>query len=269
MKDYLYIDSNDDAHQFRFKVSQTPKVNALIKEEKFDEALDEINRLLKTDSSDVNWNCKGIILDKLSKHDEAIECFDKSLSLNQSRDVQLNKANALYNWAKITFFPKAEYDKSLKLIDCSLDAIPEGEDSSEFYFLKAEILEALNRLPESYECYLIAYNELDKLDEFKAQHDYLQNTDDTLINIVGGNFYEFTPKTGDILTLIKDEENEHDPDAIAVTVDDETVGYVANNPYTLIDEVKSASNIKNMIMENQQAEILFIYIGEYVIAKLI
>ena len=42
-----------------------------------------------------------------------------------------------------------------------------------------------------------------------------------------------------------------------------------NNPYTLIDEVKSASDIKNSISDNQKAEILFIYLGEYVVAKLL
>ena len=69
--------------------------------------------------------------------------------------------------------------------------------------------------------------------------------------------------------MVKDEDNEHDPDAIAVVNNGETVGYVANNPYTLIDEVKSASDIKNSISDNQKAEILFIYLGEYVIAKLL
>ena len=116
---------------------------------------------------------------------------------------------------------------------------------------------------------MTAYKEFDRLNELEAQIDYLANTEDTLINIVGSNFYEFTPKSGDIIDLIKEEDNEHDPDAVKVLLDGETVGYVANNPYTLIDEVNSATKIKNMISDNQKAEILFIYLGEYVIAKLI
>ena len=124
-------------------------------------------------------------------------------------------------------------------------------------------------MKESYKSYLIAYKEFDRLEEFKNQVNYLQNTQDTLINIVGSNFYEFTPESGVIVDLVRDEENEHDSDAVAVIVDGNTVGFVANNPYTLIDEVKSASDIKSMIGENQKAEILFIYLGEYVIAKLI
>ena len=269
MKDYLYIDSSDDDHQFRFKVSKTPKIDSLIKEGKFDDALFEIDELLKTDSSEINWNYRGIILDKLSRHEESIECFDKALSINSTEEIQSNKANALFNWAKVMFFPEGNYDKALRLIDCALSSLPDEEDPSEFYFLKAEILEGQNHLRQSHKCYLMAYKEFDRLREFEAQCDYLENTDDTLITIVGSGFYEYTPNAGDIVGLVKDEENEHDPDAIAVIVNEKTAGYVANNAYTLIDEVKSASDIKNMISDDQKAEILFVYLGEYVIAKLI
>ena len=269
MKDYLYIDSSDDAHQARFKVSETPKIDHLIAEKRFSQALSEIDKLLKTDCSYENLNLKGIILMNLDEFEKSLECFDKALDLHESSDIRLNKANCLYGWAKVTFFPEADYEKALKLIDCGIDTIPEGEDPSEFYFLKAEILEALNQLADAHKCYLTAYKEFDRLREFEQQCEYLNNTSDTLINIVGGDFYNYRPEVGDILSLVKDDDNEHDPDAVAVVNNGETVGYVANNPYTLIDEVKSASDIKNRISENQKAEILFVYLGEYVIAKLL
>ncbi|WP_405314839.1 hypothetical protein [Methanobrevibacter sp.] len=269
MKDYLYIDSFDDGYQTRFKVSDTPKIDYLIKEKQFDKALIEIDKLLKTDYSYSNLNLKGIILQNLGRFDESLECFDNALKLHESSEIQLNKANCLYGWAKVTFFPEADYEKALRLIDCGIDNIPEGEDPSEFYFLKAEILEALNQLVDAHKCYLTAYKEFDRLREFEAQCEYLNSTQDTLVNIVGSDFYNFTPEVGNVLSLVKDEDNEHDPDAIAVVDNGETVGYVANNPYTLIDEVKSASDIKNSISANQKAEILFIYLGEYVIAKLL
>ena len=268
MKEYLYVDSNDDSHQARFKVSNTPKIDYLIKERKFSEALGEIDELLKTDSSHSNWNLKGMILCGLSEFEKSIDCFNMALDINQSEDVQLNKANAYYSWSKVTFFPEGDYDKALNLIDEGLDALPDSEDPSEYYFLKAEILEALNELAESHKCYLKAYKEFDRLREFEKQTDYLNETSDTLVNIVGCDFYNYSPKSGDIVGLVRDVENEHDPDAVAVTVDGETVGYVANNSYTLIDEVKSASDIKNSLLDNQKAEILFVYLGQYVIAKL-
>lgn len=269
MKEYLYIDSDDDSHQARFKVSNTSRIDNLISEKRFEEALDEIDQLLKTDTTDVNYNYRGLVLDRLSRYAESVESFDMALRLNQSTDIQKNKANALYDWAKVTFFPEANYDHALELIDCGLDTLPESEDPSEFYFLKAEILEALNLLRQSHKYYLMAHNEFEKLEEFEAQCDYLEKTDDTLINIVGSGFYSYTPQSGDVVGLVRDCENEHDPDAIAVVVKNETVGYVANNQYTLIDEVKSASDIGNMISDDQKAEILFIYLGEYVIARLL
>ena len=45
MKDYLYIDSSDDANQTRFIVSKTPDIDDLIGEKRFGEARDEINRI--------------------------------------------------------------------------------------------------------------------------------------------------------------------------------------------------------------------------------
>ena len=269
MKDYLYIDSADDAGQARFKVSETPKIDHLIKEGEFDRALDEIDKLLKTDFSHENLNLKGIILDNLCEYEKAVDSFNRALDLHPSEDIRQNKANSLYKWAKVTFFPEGNHEKALRLIDCGLETLPESDDPSEFYFLKAEILEALNDLVESHKCYLTAYKEFDRLEEFERQCDYLKNTSDTLINIVGSDFYSYAPKAGDILGLIRDDDNEHDSDAVAVICKGKTVGYVANNPYTLIDEVKSASDIRNYLTEDQKAEVMFTYLGEYVIARLV
>ena len=106
MKDYLYIDSNDDAHQSRFKVSKTPKIDYLIKEKRFDDALDEINSLLKTDFGVDNLKLKGIILNHLSRYEESCECFDEAFNLNPLPEIHDLKSNALYDWAKVTFFPE-------------------------------------------------------------------------------------------------------------------------------------------------------------------
>ena len=272
--DYLDIDPNqkdgsDNTRQTTFKISKTLKVDNLIANEKYDDALSEINRMLKTEANYSNWNLKAFILAKLKKYEESVECFDKALSLNPSDEIKLNKANSIYNWAKVTFFPEGNYEKALRLIDDALNIIPDSEDPSEFYFLKAEILEALNDLAESQKAYLIAYKEFDKLKELENQIEYLNNTSDTLIIITGSYFYNFTPEKDIMVNLVKQDDNEHDPDAIAVMLNDELIGYVANSPYTLIDEVKSASDIKKLINDNQNAKILFNYLGEYTIAKLV
>lgn len=273
-REYLNTDidkqnQNDKTYQATFKVSKTSKVEHLIKEQKYDEALVEINKILQSDNDYSNWNLKGIILDNLKEYEKAIECFDNALNINESSDIKINKANSLYNWGKLSFFPEGNYDKALRLINCGLEVLGESEDPSEFYFLKAEILEGLNDLVEAQKAYLIAYKEFDRLKELENQIEYINNTSDILIIITGCSFYNFTPESGIIVILVKDIENEHDPDAIAVMKDESIVGYVANSDYTLIEEVKSASDIKNVMNNEQKAEILFDYIGEYTIAKLI
>ena len=66
-----------------------------------------------------------------------------------------------------------------------------------------------------YEFEFAEYNEFDKLKEFESQVEYLKTTNDTLINISGSYFYNFTPEENLIINLVKEEDNEHDPDAIA------------------------------------------------------
>ena len=273
-REYLNTDidkqnQNDKTYQATFKVSKTSKVEHLIKEQKYDEALVEINKILQSDNDYSNWNLKGIILDNLKEYEKAIECYDNALNINESSDIKINKANSLYNGGNLSFFPAGNYDKALRLINCGLEVLGESEDPSEFYFLKAEILEGLNDLVEAQKAYLIAYKEFDRLKELENQIEYINNTSDILIIITGCSFYNFTPESGIIVSLVKDIENEHDPDAIAVMKDESIVGYVANSDYTLIEEVKSASDIKNVMNNEQKAEILFDYIGEYTIAKLI
>ena len=273
-KDYLNTNidkknQNDNTYQATFKVSKTSRIEHLINQKKYDEALEKIEEILQSDKEYTNWNLKGIILDNLKEYEKAVECFDNALLINESADIKINKANSLYNWAKLSFFPEGNYDKALELIDYGLEVLPESEDPSEFYFLKAEILEGLNDLVEAQKAYLIAYKEFDRLSELENQIEYLNNTSDILIIITGCSFYNFTPESGIIVDLVKDIENEHDPDAVAVMKDNDIVGYVANSDYTLIEEVKSASDIKNIMNSEQKAEILFDYIGEYTIAKLI
>lgn len=265
MKEYL----DKTTGQTTFKVSKTPKIDYLINEKRYSEALIEIDDLLKGNADASNWNLKGIILNGLCQYCEAIAAFDESLRLDESDEVKFNKANCYYDWAKVSFFPEGNYDSALGLIEEGLNTLPKNVDASEFYFLKAEILEGLDELVESHKSYLMAYKEFDRLNEFESQVDYLNSTDDTLFVITGCDFYNFTPENGMVVALVLDEDNEHDPDAIAVVFDDDVVGYVANSDYTLIEEVNSASDLRKSISVNQKAQILFVYFGEYVIAKMI
>lgn len=271
---YLQRDSKqesdgDNTYQSTFKVSKTSKIEYLIENEKFDEALSLVDRMLEKDSDYKNWNLKGIILDNLSEYDNAIECFDNALRVSDDSEILINKVNSLYKWAKVSYFPDLKYDHSLRLIDEALEIIPESEDPSEFYFLKAEVLESMGQRVESKKNYLIAYGEFEKLNEFQKQLDYLETTNDLLVNITGSYYHNYNPTEGEIVKLVKEPENEHDGDAIAVYLDNDKIGYVANSEYTLFDKVKSATKIKNDIPETCEAEIQFVYLDEYIIAKII
>ena len=267
-KDYLVY--SKESAQTTFKVPETSKVDYLIEEQRFSEALELIDKLLLKDSASYeNWYLKAVILDNLKDYEKSVEAYKKAIALNKDSEISLSMANTLYKWAKVTFFPDLEYEKALGLIDEALKVIPEGEDSSEFYFLKGEILEALREPVEARKSYLTAYGEFDKLKEFEAQVEYLENNEDVLICVSGSYFYDYTPVPGQVVDLVKEPENEHDSDAIAICLDDKKVGYVANSEYTLLDSVKSASKLKGLISDDARARILFVYLDEYIIAKLL
>ena len=270
MKDYLYLSDDDgDRFQTRFKVSKTPAVERLINESKFGEALNLIDEIIESDESAQNFYLKARILVGLLRFDEAIRCFDKSLSLEESGDAYTQKANAFYQWAKITYFPDGDFSKALLLIDSAIKTAPDHIDLSEFYFLKAEILEGLNKLVEAQRYYLMAHGEFERLKELDSQIEYLKNTSDDVVVLTGSHFYDFTPKKGMIVDLIAEVDNEHDSDAVAVYFNGSKIAYLANSPYTLVEGAKSASDVKNKISDDSKAEIIFIYLGEYVMARLI
>ena len=278
-KDLNYLDYSKDAVegnsvQTTFKFQEIPKSEKALKlkeEGKLKEALRIIDVALNENPNDFkNWNVKALILDSLSEYEKAIECFDNALKLNNSDFIKKDKANTLYNFAKVTFFPEGDYEKAMNLIDYALDNLPEDEDASEYLFLKAEIYESMGMPMETRVYYLKAEGEFEKANQLSAQMEFIKNSDDVLITVSGTNFFKgLDPfENGRIFNLVKQPDNEHDSDAIAIFLADEQVGFVANSQYTLIDGVKSASEIK-FIDNNQKAEVVFVFFDRYVIMRLV
>ncbi|MBR3112684.1 MAG: hypothetical protein IKH29_03100 [Methanobrevibacter sp.] len=278
-KDLNYLDYSKDAVegnsvQTTFKFQEVPKSEKALKlkeEGKLKEALRIIDDALNENPNDFkNWNAKALILDSLSEYEKAIECFDNALKLNNSDFIKKDKANTLYNFAKVTFFPEGDYEKAMNLIDYALDNLPEDEDASEYLFLKAEIYESLGMPMETRLYYLKAEGEFEKANQLSDQIEFLKNSDDVLITVSGINFFKgLDPfEKGAIFNLVKQPDNEHDSDAIAIFSADEQLGFVANSQYTLIDGVKSASEIKS-IGDNQKAEVVFVFFDRYVIMRLV
>lgn len=84
---------------------------------------------------------------------------------------------------------------------------------------------------------------------------------DVYITIAGtGHYYgnEFM-KAGMTVKLVKEPDNEHDREAIAVKMNGlGKVGYVANSHYTVLGESISAGRLYDRIGEEAEAEIVYV-----------
>ena len=236
---------------------------------RYNEALTLINLAIEHDELNSEYyNLKGLILQDLHKFRQSLEAFDKSLEIQESEEVMLNKVNAQYGWANSL----NDKNQALELITEAIENaayLTMDIDMEKFWYLKGSILDCLGDKIASRKCYMIAENMTDEISQLDKHTDYINTTDDALICITGTQFYQgLEPfSEGLVVDLVRDSENEHDPDAVRVEVAGMALGYVANSPHTMIEGVKSASEIKDM--KFKKAEVKFLYLYEYVIAKLI
>lgn len=83
----------------------------------------------------------------------------------------------------------------------------------------------------------------------------------TFFTLTGTKHYfgdEFL-EAGMRLELVKEPDNEHDKEAIYVTLEGlGKIGYVANSPYTVIGESMSAGRLYDKIGDTALGEILYI-----------
>ena len=233
------------------------------------EALTLISLAIEKDSTKPDYyNTKGLILQKLYKYRQSLEAFDKSLEMEFSEDVLLNKINMLYAWANSL----NDKNKALEIITEAIEStayISQDLDMEKFWYLKGSILDCLGDKIESKKCYMIAENLQDEIAELDEHTQYIKTTTDTLICITGTQFYQSFDliREGLEVDLIPEDDNEHDSDAIRVEANGMTIGYVANSPHTMIEGVKSASEIRNKVAK--KAVVMFLYLYEYIIAKIV
>lgn len=231
-------------------------------------ALNTINEALEWDGNWRNYNVKAIILEDMNRLDEALSCYDMALAQTNDPVVKDNKARLLSSIAR---YRTTDNQEALDLINQALKLISNDDDRCSFLHVKRSILESMGRKRDAYVCNKLANRQPERVDEFEKQSEILKRITDTLICISATSFYDnFSPfKKGVTIDLVKEPENEHDSNAIRVEVNGKTVGYVANSSYTLIDEVSSATDIKNKFEDRTKAKVLFIYMERYVIAKLL
>ena len=236
---------------------------------RYNEALTLINVAIENIETNFEFhNQKAIILESLNRYSESSQAYDRALELNEIDEIYENKARMLYKWANSL----NDKNQALNLISEAIEILPVSSKDKyfeKFWYLKGSIFDCLGDPVESRRCYLMAEGMRDEINELDTQIDFLNNSKDILINITGTRFYfGMEPfRKGVIVNLIRESDNEHDPDAIRVELDGETVGYVANNDYTLIENVRSATEIRGLKIT--RAEVVLIYLDEYVIAKLL
>ena len=243
----------------------------LLKEGNCEEALSIINQALELDGREADtWNVKAIILEDMCRYEDALYYYDKALAIRDADVFRNNKASSLKEIAASRKYG-GNYDEALRFVNEALKFANKDDMTHDCLYLKGEILEAMNREADSVICFYLAGKQFDKVGEFEKQIKYIKNTPNTLICIAGQKFYPDSPDLvrGVEVSLIKEPTNEHDKDAIRAEVNGQTVGYVANSDYTLFEGVKSASEIKSKIKDNQKARILFTYLDRHVVAKLI
>ena len=215
------------------------------------------------------YNIKAIILNTGFQYDEALKCYDIALSKDPTNKTFLeNKADCMRNKLKRKLFFKRTESRDLEVINEALKILPEGCDNGPYLSTKAEILDQLGEGVKARICQALGAKRYDEADKAEKQLKKLKSSE-TYINITGTQYYKnFAPfREGTIVDLIRESDNPHDRHAIRVEIKGETVGYVANNQYTLIKEVKSARDLKYVKLT--QAEVQFILFNEWVIAKLI
>ena len=241
----------------------------LLEDSRANEALTLINVAIEKDGENYRYfTLKAEILESLNRYSEADDAYASAFKLNDIDETREKWALMMYRWANSL----NDKTKALKIITDAIEILPEGLKDTyreKFWYLKGSILDCLGQSIESRICYLKAEGFTDEIKELEGQIEFLKSSKDTLISITGTRFYFGIEifKPGMTVNLNKEPENEHDSDAIRVEIDGEKVGYVANSEYTLVENIKSASDIKDMDLK--KAEVVFIYMDEHVIAKII
>lgn len=263
-----YYDSNNYADS---KMEEAEKISYkawnLRNENKYEEALVLTNQAIKLDPHHFNHlNRKGIILEDLRRYKESLNFYNKALSLKRTKTILNNKAYCILSLIKKRYTYEISNNDALNLINEALSILSSDKDNSEFLIEKGHILRDIGSPIKAHICYLLSKKKFNEINKIEKELNDVKLGYETLINITGIQHYHgLAPfKEGECVKLIKEPDNECDKNAIRVEIDNQTVGYVANSPYTLIKEAKSASDIKHMNIKG--AKVLFI-IDNYVIAK--
>lgn len=225
---------------------------------KDEDALYYINLALDLDDKHSNnWNKKAIILESLKRYEESEKCYNRSLELAKHDVVYDNKARMLLDWSHQLLEESKELPNGLKKLEEAKNKITKAMNALSGD--SDEDIDKYIKMRDSINFYI------DYETEFQRNLKTLKGYDKSeLFTITARKFYKndisLTPSMP--LKLVKEPDNEFDTDAIAVYVQDEKIGYVANNNYTKYELTSSASELQDKIKDTAQGSYLF-YLDRY------
>ena len=248
---------------------------------KYDLAMDKINEAL-TLFENKSWDyanaldLKGNISRHTGQLIKALIYYDCALNdypgFGNTREKRNNVLQLLSN-SKIELEDfKSDYPSNMsKRSDESKSLYLSAEklyQNSEYLNVALDILEISFRLCNmDYDTYFRLRQNIKE--RIAVNEDLLRLDKKKLITITGTEYYNCPElEKGMIFKLKKEPENIHDKNAIAVYLDGNQIGYVANGIYTTDVQTSKASDIQ-YIDDNTEAEYLFNHDGEYHIARII
>lgn len=254
-----YDEENGESSSYYSQADEySNKAWDLYNDYKDEEALYYINLALDLDDRHSNnWNRKGIILEGLRRYDESIDCFDKSLNINESNIVRNNKARVLTKIAHRLLDKSKELENGLNLLYEAKEKINESINTFSDEKDEEQYQGSLD-LKDTIDFYIEYENKFQKNFEALKKYDKSELFTITATKLFG--YPKLCP--GDSLRLVKEPDNESDSDAIAVYVGDTQVGYVANSDYTTYELTSSASELKDRISDNASGVYMF-YLERY------
>jgi Tfp pilus assembly protein PilF len=133
-------DEKDNVKQINMLMKS---ISTLYRENKFDEALEKLNQLIKLDNrNSANYNYRGIVLFRLNEHSKAISDFEESIKIDDN-------FSSPYNNKAMSLIKLGRLEEALEFfnIACNLDKV-----TPQYYVNKISVLKKLGRVDEAIQC---------------------------------------------------------------------------------------------------------------------
>lgn len=146
----------------RIKNTFTKEIDALIKNDSFEYALEVIDEAITYDPTEaVFWFKKGNVFLRTKKFDESIECYNKALKLNSKHEKEINKGKVNCYFVHGRYLAdRGQYDAAIEYYDKAIDI---DSNVAACWTAKAYCASQLSKNELALECYNHAIENLNHL----------------------------------------------------------------------------------------------------------